>query len=193
MNYGHYQVPLVVSGCELPSHDNNDKLSRDDYDTGLHRLNANRAPGHDKCAAEYLKSGGPLLANWLFVLLSRVWSFASELPPIDRIGSILPIPKKTSSTTVDSSRPICLLTSIYKLYAIIVFQKLRDQVREYVTWTQAGFIKGRSCANNMWILRRVAERAIEFNVSVYCALVDYNGAFDTLNRTTIGRMLSLFL
>ena len=28
---------------------------------------------------------------------------------------------------------------------------------------------------------------------VYCALVDYKGAFDALNRTTLGRVLNLFL
>ena len=55
------------------------------------------------------------------------------------------------------------------------------------------FIRWRSCGNNLWILRRVAERAIEFNTPVYCALVDYKGAFDALNRTTLGRILALFL
>ena len=79
------------------------------------------------------------------------------------------------------------------MYAILVFQKVCDRVKEFVSWTQAGFIKGRSCANNLWIIRRVAERAIEFNVPIYCALVDYKGAFDALNRTTLGRVLSLFL
>ena len=90
-------------------------------------------------------------------------------------------------------RPICLLTTIYKLYAILVFQKVRDRIKEFVSWTQSGFIRGRSCSNNLWILRRIAERAIEFNVPVYCALVDYKGAFDALNRTTLGRVLALFL
>ena len=41
--------------------------------------------------------------------------------------------------------------------------------------------------NNLWILRRGAEPSIEFN------LVDYKGAFDALNRTTLGRVLGLFL
>ena len=62
-----------------------------------------------------------------------------------------------------------------------------------MSWMQAGFIQGRSCGNNLWILRRVAECAIEFNVPVYCILVDYKGAFVALNRTTLGRVLSLFL
>ena len=43
------------------------------------------------------------------------------------------------------------------------------------------------------MIRCVAERAIEFNVSVYCALVDYKGAFDALNRTTLGHVLALLL
>ena len=193
----HYQAgqeePLAISGCELPPIATDDTLSRDDFDQAVRSLNENRAAGHDNCAPEYLKRGGPLLMSWLFELMTRIWTFASNIPVIDRIGSIMPIPKKTSSTSVATTRPICLLTSIYKLYAILVFQKVCNRVKQYVTWTQAGFIRGRSCSNNLWIIRRIAERAIEFNVPVYCALIDYKGAFDALNRTTLGRVLTLFL
>jgi len=69
----------------------------------------------------------------------------------------------------------------------------RDRVKEFVTWTQARFIRGWSCANNLWILRRVVERSIEFKVPLYCALIDYKGALDALNRTTLARVLGLFL
>ena len=58
---------------------------------------------------------------------------------------------------------------------------------------QTGFIQGRSCANNLWIIRWVSEHNIEFQVPLYCALVDYKGAFDALNRTTLGCVLKLFL
>ena len=193
----HYQLgteePLEVHGCALPASLSDDTLSRDEFDAGLRCLNANQSPGHDGCAPEYMIHGRSVLHSWLFLLITRIWTFVSDLPVMDRIGSLLPIPKKTSSLSVDSTRPICLLTSIYKLYAILVFQKVCDRVKEFVTWTQAGFIRGRSCANNLWILRRVAERSIEFNVPVYCALIDYKGAFDALNRTTLGRVLGLFL
>ena len=193
----HYQQgaeePLTIHGCNLPPLHTDDTLTKDDLECGLRSLNSNRSPGHDGCAPEYLKQGGPVLFNWMYVLLVRIWTFTADLPLIDRIGSIIPIPKKTSSTSVDMTRPICLLTSLYKLYATLVFQKVRDRVKGYVTWTQAGFIRDRSCANNLWILRRVAEKAVEYNVPVYCALVDYKGAFDALNRTTLGRVLSLFL
>ena len=101
--------------------------------------------------------------------------------------------KKAGGTLISCFRPICLLTSVYKLYAILVFQKVRERVKDFVSWTQAGFISGRSCGNNLWLLRHVSERAIEYNTPVYCLLVDYKGAFDALNRTTLSRILSLFL
>jgi len=73
---------------------------------------------------------------------------------------------------VSSFRPICLLTTLYKLYAVLVFKKVRGRIKAFVSWTQAGFIRGRSYSNNLWLLRRVVERAIvRFNSPVYCLFV----------------------
>ena len=193
----HYQPgpeqPLKIAGCSLAASAEDDTLLREEFESGVKCLNENRQAGIDECAPEYIKRGGTMLLQWLFILMTRLWSFACNLPTIDCIGRLIPIPKKSSATSVDTTRPICLLTTFYKLYAILVFQKVRSRIKEFVSWTQAGFIQGRSCANNLWIIRRVSERAIEFNVPVYCALVDYKGAFDALNRTTLGLVLGLFL
>ena len=93
----HYQLgpeePITLASTELQPSANDDTLSQDDFDDALRCLNENRAPGHDKCAAEYLKRGGPRLASWLFTLLVRIWTFASDLPIADRIGLLLPIPE----------------------------------------------------------------------------------------------------
>ena len=193
----HYQLgdetPLDLNSCDLPSCDADDSLTRSEFDEGVRSLNSNRSPGHDNVAPEYIKHGGATLLNWTFVLMTRIWTFVCDLPPIDRIGTLLPIPKKAGGATVQSFRPICLLTTLYKLYAAIVLHKVRDRVKEFVSWTQSGFLRGRSCGNNLWILRRVVERSIEFNTPVYCVFVDYKGAFDALNRTSLGRVLGLFL
>ena len=193
----HYQLgpedPLEVAGCDLPPSTSDDTLTRDEFDAGVRKLNANRQAGQDGCAPEYIKHGGPLLLHWTFTLMLRIWTFVCDLPVIDRIGNLVPIAKKAGGALVTSFRPICLLTTLYKLYAILVFQKVCCRVKDFVTWTQCGFIGGRSCGNNLWILRRVAEKAVEFNTPVFCVLVDYKGAFDAINRTTLGRILALFL
>lgn len=94
----HYQLdeeePLEVHSCELPPLPADDTLTRDDFDAGVKKLNVNRQAGHDNCAPEYIKHDGPVLLQWLFTLMFRIWTFACELPAIDRIGCLLPIPKK---------------------------------------------------------------------------------------------------
>ena len=193
----HYELgdesPLDLQTCELPPSTNDDTLTRDEFDAGVRCLNSNRSSGHDNVAPEYIKHGGTTLLQWTFVLMTRIWSFVCDLPAIYRIGTLLPIPKKAGGATVLSFRPICLLTTLYKLYEVIILQKVRNRIKEFVSWTQSGFLRGRSCGNNLWILRHVIERAIEFNTPVYCVFVDYKGAFNALNRTSLGRVLGLFL
>ena len=58
---------------------------------------------------------------------------------------------------------------------------------------RSAVLYGPVCGINLWVLRRVAERVIEFNAPVYCVLVDYKGVFDAINRTALGRILALFL
>ena len=109
-----------------------DTLTHDDFDAGVRSLNSNRSAGHDNVAPEYIKHGGTVLQQWTSVLMCQIWAFACDLL-LDRIGCLLPIPKKASGTVVASFRPICLLTTLYKLYAVLVFQKVCDRVKNFVT------------------------------------------------------------
>ena len=115
----HYQpgpeMPLDVSGCELGPSLEDDSLSFAEFESGLKTLNGNRSPGIDDCAPEYIKHGGPKLWQWLYALMFRIWALTDQLPSIDCVGRLIPIPKKTNATSVDSTRPICLLTTIYKI------------------------------------------------------------------------------
>ena len=99
----HYQPgpeePLDVAGCDLASSADGDTLSPDNFKSGLGSLNENRQPGYDDCAPEYITRGGPNLLNWLFILMTRVWTFACDMPTIDRIGRLIPIPKKVNATS----------------------------------------------------------------------------------------------
>ena len=69
--------------------------------------------------------------TWLYVLMTRIWTYVTNVPVADRVGSLIPILKKTNSTSIDTTHQICLLTSTYKLYAILVFRKVRDRIKEY--------------------------------------------------------------
>ena len=82
----HYQLggedPLEIHSCDLPPSPQDDTLTRDDFDSGVKKLNANRQAGLDNVAPEFVKHSGPVLLQWLFTLITRIWTFASSLRAI---------------------------------------------------------------------------------------------------------------
>ncbi|VDP36580.1 unnamed protein product [Schistosoma mattheei] len=50
---------------------------------------------------------------------------------------------------------------------------------------QAGFRKDRSCTDQIGTLRIIVEQSIEWNSSLYINFIDYEKAFDGMDRTTL--------
>ena len=59
--------------------------------------------------------------------------------------------------------------------------KLRDQ--------QAGFRRNRSCADQIASLRIIVEQSLEWNSPLYINFIDYEKAFDSVDRETMWKLL----
>ena len=59
--------------------------------------------------------------------------------------------------------------------------ELRDQ--------QAGFRKDRSCTDQLSTLRIILEQSAEWNSSIYISFIDYEKAFDSVDRETTWKLL----
>ncbi|KAH9590087.1 hypothetical protein MS3_00002911 [Schistosoma haematobium] len=59
--------------------------------------------------------------------------------------------------------------------------RLRDQ--------QAGFRKNRSCTDQIAALWIIVEQSIEWNSSLYIKFIEYEEAFDSVDRTTLWKLL----
>ncbi|VDP42009.1 unnamed protein product [Schistosoma curassoni] len=57
------------------------------------------------------------------------------------------------------------------------------------SWTEAEFRKDQSCTNQIAILRITVKQSIEWNLSLYIDCIDYEKAFDSVDRTTLWRIL----
>ncbi|VDP55829.1 unnamed protein product, partial [Schistosoma curassoni] len=60
-----------------------------------------------------------------------------------------------------------------------------DQLRDQ----QAGFSKDRSCTDQIATLRIIVEQSIDWNSSLYINFIDYEKAFDSVDRTTLWKLL----
>ncbi|VDP23838.1 unnamed protein product [Schistosoma margrebowiei] len=63
--------------------------------------------------------------------------------------------------------------------------KDKDAVDAQLRDQQAGFRKDRSCPDRIATLRIIAEQSVEWNSSLYINFIDYEKAFDSVDRRTL--------
>ena len=67
----------------------------------------------------------------------------------------------------------------------IISERLKNEVDIILRDHQADFRRGRGCIDQIATLRIIVERSMEFDSSFYVNFVDYETAFDSLERDTI--------
>lgn len=77
----------------------------------------------------------------------------------------------------------------YKVLSRVVLNRLTTTVDPLLRKEQAGFRKGRDCADQIFTLRQIVEQSIEWSSTVYANFIDFTKAFDSVNRPTLRRIL----
>ncbi|VDO90304.1 unnamed protein product [Schistosoma margrebowiei] len=70
-----------------------------------------------------------------------------------------------------------------------MLNRMKDCVDAQRHDQQAGFRKDRSCTDQIATLRIIMEQSIEWNSSLYINFTDYEKAFDSVDRTTLWKLL----
>ena len=76
-----------------------------------------------------------------------------------------------------------------KVLNIIILERMKGEVDKTLREEQAGFRQDRSCTDQIATLRIIVEQSIEWNSSLYVNFVDYEKAFDSLDRETLWKIL----
>ncbi|VDO99416.1 unnamed protein product [Schistosoma curassoni] len=66
---------------------------------------------------------------------------------------------------------------------------MKDAVDVQLRDQEAGFRRDRSCTDQIVMLRIIVERSIEWNSSLYTNFIDYEKAFDSVDRRTLWKFL----
>ncbi|VDO96660.1 unnamed protein product [Schistosoma curassoni] len=66
---------------------------------------------------------------------------------------------------------------------------MKDAVDARIRDQQAGFRKYQFCADQIATLRIIVEQSIEWNSSLYINFIDYEKAFDSVDRGTLWKLL----
>ena len=145
-------------------------------------LKSHRACGADKIPNELLKYGGFDLAAHIAGVLNDIFERGEVNSTIGQ-GVIIPLQKPGEPKgELKSLRPVVLLNSIRKVFSLVVLERVREQVDNYLPASQSAFRKGRSTANVVFAKRVLTNMVQDKVTELHILGIDLSRAFDTVDR-----------
>jgi hypothetical protein len=112
------------------------------------------------------------------------------MPQDWNIGHLIKLPKKGNLKECKNYRGITLLSVVVKVINRILPTRLLKALDEKLTEQQAGFRKDRSCTDKIAALRIIIEQSLEWNTSLFLNFVDFEKAFDSLDRELLWNLMA---
>ena len=99
-------------------------------------------------------------ASLLHHVFNKIWN--KEVMPVDwQRGVIVKLPKKGNLEVCDNWRGVLLLSVPGKVLCRIIIDRIKGEVENVLRKEQAGFWTGRSCIDQIFILRNIIEQCVE--------------------------------
>lgn len=165
--------------------------TREEVKEAIKTLKNNKAPGKDEISAELLKKGGDVVIDKMWELIQKVWD-KEEMPNDWQEAIVVPIHKKGDKEDCSNFRGISLLSIPYKVMSKIVLNRIEEYTCEIILEHQAGFMKGRSTTNQIFILKEIISKYWEFNKEFFAIFIDFQKAYDSVNREKVWRKMDSF-
>ncbi|XP_044749742.1 uncharacterized protein LOC123310342 [Coccinella septempunctata] len=86
-------------------------------------------------------------------------------------------------------RGLSITSSMSRLFGKILNSKLSDAMKDRIGEEQSGFVAGRSCVYNLFILQQLAEKKISTGGEIHMAFIDLEKAYDTIPQQKLWEAL----
>lgn len=162
-----------------------------EVELAIKRLKNNKAAGSDCIPAELIKAGGPVLLERLHGLMESIW-LEETMPTEWNLAVICPIHKKGDKQECTNYRGISLLNAAYKILSSILCERMKPYMASNIGSYQCGYRPGKSTTDQMFILRRLLERTLEFQIDTHHLFIDFKKAYDSIQREELFSAMSDF-
>ena len=184
--------PRESNSTQHMNMDINKPITENEILTAVKNLKNNKGPGVDNILNEHIKSTIQIMLP-IYTKLFNIIFDTGIVPESWSLGNILPIYKnKGDNKLPENYRPITLLSCFGKLFTAILNVRLTNyfEENEIIDSCQAGFRKGFSTTDNLFILQSLIEIAKTNKNKLYCTFIDFKQAFDTVWRDGLWTKLS---
>ncbi|CAH8530029.1 unnamed protein product [Schistosoma rodhaini] len=154
----------------------------------IRQIKSGKAAGPDTIPAEALKSDIEITANMLHLPFKKIGE-EEQMPANWKEGYLIKIPKKGDLSKCENYRGISLLSVLGNVFNRVLLNRMKDAIDNQLQDQQAGFRKDRSCTDQIATLRIIVEQSVEWNSSLYINFIDFEKAFDSVDRRTLWKLL----
>lgn len=139
-----------------------------------------RASGFDCIYPEFFTNSGPRTRLWLSRLFSNVLR-TNALPQAFKTAKIISLLKPNKDEQKpENYRPIALLSVTFKLLERVLYNRIAPEIEKILPSEQAGFIKQRSCADQVLSITNYIETGYQHNLKTGVVFIDLTAAYDTV-------------
>ena len=176
-----------IQGMEKKA--NKKEITNEEILTQIRNLKKQKSPGEDEVRNEAWIYAEEPVKGKLIDLIQRVYR-GEGFPQRWRIGYISPIFKKGDVEMAKNYRGVTLLNTSYKIYAMVLADRLKEEAEKILPESQAGFRKGRSTIDNIFTLHWIIEKELrKKSGKLYTFFADLKSAFDNLDRETLWEVM----
>ena len=155
-------------------------------------MESGKSPGTDGLPAEFYKVFWKDVSPILIGSLNRSYQ-KGKLAITQRKGIISLIPKKDKALNkLKNWRPITLLNCDYKIASKAITSRLKFVLSDLIDHDQTGFLKGRSIAENVFLINNVISYTHLKDISGLLLFIDFEKVFDTIEWTFLRKTLEHF-
>ena len=171
----------------------NDEITEGEVLGAINRLKLRAASGSDEILPEMMKCTPRYLINPIVALFNQIFT-TSKYPKVWNKSIVIPIYKKGDPSVPDNYRGISLTSCFSKVFTCIITDRLNDWVEtnNLLGEEQAGFRRGYSTIDNVFVLHSIIQRYLLRRRKVYVAFVDLKKAFDRVDRKILWEILGKY-
>jgi len=149
----------------------------------LENCKCNKSPGLDRITYEFYKYAPQEFLVEVLTLFNVIF-LKEEIPSSFKSSIILPLLKKGDPNNPENYRGLSLLDTLYKIFMGILRNRIELWAEENNIFNecQAGFRRGYSTTDNLFILSSVVKLRFKKNKKLFAFFVDFACAFDKLPR-----------
>ena len=177
-------IDAVIENNPLYDEILNGSITEKEVTEAINKLKSSKAPGNDSILNEYIKNT-PQAFIPLYCKLFNIVLNTGIIPDSWLLGIIKPMYKnKGNPQDPDNFRAITLISCLGKLFTSVINERLNffSNELELISKNQAGFRKGHSTADNIFVLYALISLYLSFGKKLFCTFIDFRKAFDTVWR-----------